>query len=101
MIVEFSILPVGVGTSLSKHIAKALSIVDKSGLEYQFTSMGTILQGGYDDIMETIKKCHYAVLKECERVVTTIKIDDRKEAEGEIGEKVRSVEAKLGRTLRK
>ena len=101
MIVEFSILPVGVGPSLGKYVAKAVDIVDESGLKYQFTPMGTILEGDYDEIMHTIKKCHNAVLEDCDRVVTTIKIDDKKEAKGEIEKKIASVEKRLGKDLKK
>jgi uncharacterized protein (TIGR00106 family) len=101
MIVEFSILPVGVGESLSKHVAKALEIVSESGLIYQFTPMGTILEGEYKPIMRTIRRCHVAVLEDCERVVTTIKIDDRKGAALEIKKKVASVENRLGKELEK
>jgi uncharacterized protein (TIGR00106 family) len=101
MIVEFSILPVGVGESLSKHVAKALNIVDESGLKYQFTPMGTILEGEYKAIMKTIRRCHQAVLEDCERVVTTIKIDDRKHAVAEIERKISSVENRLGKELEK
>ncbi len=98
---EFSILPVGKGVSLSEHVAKALDIVDQSGLRYQFTPMGTILEGGYDEIMSTIKKCHDAILEDCERVVTTIKMDDRKGSEDAIKRKVESVERRLGKDLQK
>jgi uncharacterized protein (TIGR00106 family) len=99
MIVEFSILPVGVGTSVSEHVAKALDIVDNSGLKYQFTPMGTILEGEYKAVIRTIRRCHLAVLEDCERVITTIKIDDRKQAAGEIEKKVASVETRLGKEL--
>jgi uncharacterized protein (TIGR00106 family) len=101
MIVEFSILPVGVGASVSEHVATALDIVDNSGLRYQFTPMGTILEGEYKAIIKTIRKCHLAVLENCERVVTTIKMDDRKNAVGEIEKKMASVENRLGRELDK
>lgn len=101
MIAEFSILPVGVGPSLSAHVAKALDIVDGSGLKYQFTPMGTILEGEYEEIMQTIKECHNAILDDCERVVTTIKMDDRKDARGEMEKKISSVEKRLGKELRK
>jgi uncharacterized protein (TIGR00106 family) len=101
MIVEFSILPVGVGQSLSEHVAVALDIVDNSGLKYRFTPMGTILEGDYKAIIKVIRKCHLAVLENCDRVVTTIKIDDRKQAVGEIERKVASVETRLGKELEK
>ncbi len=101
MIVEFSILPVGAGESVSKHVAKALDIVDESGLKYQFTPMGTILEGEYKPVMRTIRRCHLAVLEDCERVVTTIKMDDRKHAVGEMEKKIASVESRLGKELEK
>lgn len=101
MIAEFSILPVGTGVSLSKHIAKALDIVDRSGLKYQFTPMGTILEGTYEEIMSTIKECHNALTRECERVLTTIRIDDRKGSREEMKHKVEAVESLLGRKLHK
>jgi uncharacterized protein (TIGR00106 family) len=101
MIVEFSILPVGVGQSLSEHVAVALDIVDNSDLKYQFTPMGTILEGEYKRIMKVIRRCHLAVLENCDRVVTTIKIDDRKQAVSEIERKVASVETRLGKELEK
>lgn len=87
--------------SVSQYVAKALEIVDRSGLKYQFTPMGTILEGSYDELMTTIKKCHGAVLEDCERVVTTIKIDDRKGKEDAIERKVQSVEDQLGKELQK
>lgn len=91
----------GKGVGVSEHVAKALDIVDQSGLKYQFTPMGTILEGGYEDVMHTIKECHEAVLEDCERVITTIKIDDRKGSEDAIGRKVQSVERRLGKDLQK
>jgi uncharacterized protein (TIGR00106 family) len=101
MIVEFSIVPLGKGESLSGDIARVIRIVEKSGLPYKINPMGTVVEGKWDEVMELLKKCHRAVLKDGMRVVTSIKIDDRKGKKNRIDVKVKSVEQKLRKTLRK
>jgi uncharacterized protein (TIGR00106 family) len=101
MLVEFSIVPIGKGSSIGDEIAKVLKIVDQSGLPYKVNPMGTVVEGKWDEVMGLIKKCHNAVMRSGERVVTTISIDDRKRKPNRIEEKVRSVERRLGKTLKK
>jgi len=101
MLVEFSIVPIGKGASLGKDIAKVLKIVDSSGLSYKVNPMGTVVEGEWDDVMALIKKCHQTVLRGGERVVTSIKIDDRKKHCNMIEEKVKSLEQRLHTSLNK
>jgi len=101
MLVQFSIIPVGKGSSIGDDIAKVLKIIDASRIPYRINPMGTVVEGTWDQVMGLIKRCHKAVLKNGERVVTTISIDDRKGRSGRIEEKVRSVEKRLGKSLRK
>lgn len=95
MIAEFSIVPVGEGVSLSPFVAECLRIVKESGLKHQLTPMGTVLEGDGEKVMATIIACHSQVLRMSERVVTNIKIDDRRDRAGDMERKVRSVEEKL------
>lgn len=101
MIAEFSIVPLGVGESLSEDVARCLRIVEESGRDYRLTAMGTILEGEWDEVMAIIRECHQEVLKHAPRVLTTIRIDDRKGAKGVLEKKVTKVEELLGRELRK
>lgn len=101
MIVQFSIVPLGKGPGIGDDVAKVLKIVDNSGLSYKITPMGTVVEGSWDDVMGLIKKCHSLVLKSGERVVTSITIDDRKRRKNMMEEKIRSVEKRLGKSLRK
>lgn len=101
MLVQFSIVPLGVGVSVSEYIAKVIKIVDESGLPYKLHAMGTILEGDWDEIMPLIKKCRDLVIKEVDRVIIDIKIDDRKGVTGRIEGKVLSVEEKLGKEVKK
>jgi uncharacterized protein (TIGR00106 family) len=95
MIAEFSIVPVGAGLSLSPFVAECLRIVEDSGLKHQLTPMGTVLQGEGERVMATIMACHSRVLEMSERVVTNIKIDDRRDRPADMERKVLSVKEKL------
>ncbi len=101
MIANFSVVPIGKGNSLSSQVAEVLKIVDESGINYKLHSMGTILEGDWDEILRLIKKCHERTLEDSDRVLTTITIDDRKGKSGRIVGKDQSVEGKLGKELKK
>ena len=101
MLIEFSIVPIGTSSSLSAKIAEVLDIVDASGLPYRLTPMGTIVEGEWDELMLLVKRCHRRMMRHEERVLTRIVIDDRKGKKGRMDRKVRSVEKRLGRPLRK
>ena len=101
MIVEFSIVPIGKGVSVGSDIAKVIRIVENSGLPYKLNPMGTVVEGKWDEIMALIKRCHRVVLRNGERVVTSIKIDDRKGRSNMIEGKIISLEKRLKKSLRK
>jgi uncharacterized protein (TIGR00106 family) len=100
MLVEFSVVPVGAGVSISPQIAKVLKIVAESGVSYKANPMGTVLEGDWDAVMAVVRKCHDAVMKDSERALTTLTIDDRKGKEARIQKKLESVEQKLGMKLK-
>lgn len=101
MLAQISITPVGAGVSVSEYVAKAVEVAEKSGLEYRVTAMGTILEGEWTDIMRVAREMHDRVLASSQRVLMNITIDDRKDKQGRIDSKVRAVEEKLGRPIRK
>ncbi len=95
MLAEFSIFPISSGVSLSKYVARSLQIIQKSGLPYKMNSMGTVVEGEYDEVMTLIRKCHMRMRKDNDRVVTIIKIDDRKGRRKALDKKVESVQQKV------
>lgn len=99
-VVEFSITPIGKGASVGAYVARCLEIVDRSGVPYRLNAMGTIVEGEFDDILTLVARCHKAVAEDCERVSTSIKIDDRKGVTAQLEGKVKAVERRLGRKLR-
>lgn len=101
MLAVFSIVPVGVGSSIGDQLAEVLKIVDAGGLPYKINPMGTVVEGEWDEVMKLIRKCHKTVMKTGERAVTTIAIDDRKGKPNRIEEKVKSIERRIGKSLKK
>ena len=101
MLIEFSIIPIGAGSSIGVQLARVLKIVDASGLPYKVNPMGTVIEGSWNEIIKLIKKCHDTVMKSEDSVYTTISIDDRKGKPNRIEEKVKSIEKRIGKTLKK
>jgi len=97
LIVEFSVIPIGSGTSLSKYVAECVRMVEGSGLKHQLTSMGTIIEGGRDEVLPVVMACHDRVLEMSDRVVTDIRIDDRKDIRSSIEQKMESVRKEMKR----
>jgi uncharacterized protein (TIGR00106 family) len=99
-LVEFSMFPTEQTQSKSAFVARVLDIVDKSGLAYQLTPMGTIIEGEtVEEVLAIINKAYVALQNDCGRVYSSIKIDWREGSIGRLSKKVNSVEEKLGRKL--
>lgn len=100
MVLELTIIPIG-ERSISGAIAGAVKIIEKSGLDYQMTAFGTLVEGTWDELMSLAKSCHFEVRKETERVLTMMRIDDYGDRTGEIAGAVNRVEQKLGKAVKK
>lgn len=96
-IVEVTVVPLGTGsTSLSQYVADCHKVLKQSGLKHQLTPMGTIIEGDLDDILKLVRKLHEVPFAAgALRVSTTIKIDDRRDKNSSMEQKIRSVEKKL------
>ncbi len=100
-LLEFSITPLGVGESVSQYVARAVDIVDKSGLDYRLHAMGTEVEGSLGELLALLGKCIEAVAADCDRVSVSAKLDYRKDHAGALAAKVASVEKRLGRAVKK
>ena len=99
-LIEFSMFPTEQTQSKSAFVARVLDIVDRSGLAYQLTPMGTIIEGEtVEEVLAVINKAYEELQKDCGRIYSSIKIDWREGSVGRLSKKVNSVEEKLGRKL--
>ena len=101
MLLELSVIPLGRGRSISADIVDLVRIIDASGLDYRLTAAGTIVEGGWDQLMEVARKCHVEMRKKTERVITFMKLDDYADRTGRLTGAIASVEGKLGRSVKK
>ncbi len=99
VLLEFSMTPLTKGESVSAYVARSLDIVDRSGLTYQLTPMGTIVEGEWAEVLAVVTQCFETMRADCDRVSTQIRIDYRAGPGGRLQAKVAAVEAKLGRKL--
>ena len=95
-IAEFTIIPIGVGVSLSKYVAVCEQILKESGLSYELHANGTNLEGEWDEVMGAIKSCHERLHEMgVPRIATQIKIGTRTDRAQKMAEKIASVREKL------
>ena len=96
-IIEISVVPIGTkDTSLSPYVADCIRILKEKKVIYELTAMGTNIEGDLKDLIKVALKMHEAPFKKgSRRVVTTIKIDDRRDKVGTLSGKKRAVRRKL------
>ncbi len=94
-LINFSIFPLDKGESVSVYVAGALKIIRDSGLPYALNSMGTTVEGEWDEVMEVVTRCFEEMNRDCERVYVNLTADYRKGRQGRIESKIKSVESKL------
>jgi uncharacterized protein (TIGR00106 family) len=96
-ILEISVVPIGTGNpSLSAYVADSVRILKKERVTYELTSMGTNMEGNLRNLIRVAMKMHQTPFKKgALRVVTTIKIDDRRDKVGTLAGKKKAVQRKL------
>jgi len=97
-IAEVSVVPLGTKTpSVSQYVARAVKILEQEkDIKYEMTAMGTIIEGDLDRILAMVKKMHEGTFGEgVVRVLTTVKIDDRRDKVQDMKAKLDSLKKKL------
>src|SRR5262249_7563074 len=98
VIADLCVVPLGVGVSVSPHIAACERVLSEPGLKTQLHAYGTNIEGEWDAVFAAIKKCHEVVhAMGAPRITTTLKFGTRTDREQTMDDKIRSVEAKLTR----
>jgi uncharacterized protein (TIGR00106 family) len=96
VIADLTVIPIGVGVSLSKYVAACEKVLTDAGLKTMLHANGTNIEGEWDTVFAAIKRCH-EVLHEmgAPRVLAVIKTGTRTDRDQTMNDKVRSVEEKL------
>ena len=96
IVADVSVVPLGVGTSVSAYVKKAVKALDESGLKVLHGPMSTALEARtLDEVFAAVKKAHEAVIAAgARRVVTTLKVDERLDKDHTMASKLGAIESK-------
>lgn len=96
-IMEISVVPLGLGdTSVGDFVAGVISYLQQEGIPYELTDMGTLIHGHAARLLKVAQVLHELPFDQgVNRVVTHITIDDRRDKDVCLGDKVKSVKVRL------
>jgi uncharacterized protein (TIGR00106 family) len=93
VIVDLCVVPLGVGVSVSKYVARCQQILEDAGLEIRLHAYGTNIEGEYDQVFAAIRRCHEEIHEAgAPRISTTIKLGTRIDRVQTMADKLKSVE---------
>lgn len=99
VLMEFSMAPLGQGESVSAPVARVIDVIDCSGLPYQLTPMGTIVEGEWDECLALVTRCFETLKPDCPRISVSLRADYRVGPAGRLKSKTARIEERLGRKL--
>jgi uncharacterized protein (TIGR00106 family) len=96
VLVDVSIVPIGVGVSLSRYVAACERVLQDAGLQPQLHANGTNVEGEWDLVFAAVRRCH-EVLHEmgAPRVSTNMRVGTRTDRDQSLQDKIESVREKL------
>ena len=96
-IMEISVVPLGLAdASVGDFVAGVIRYLQQEGIPYKLTDMGTLIHGHTARLLKVAQVLHELPFDQgVNRVVTHITIDDRRDKEVHLGDKVKSVKVRL------
>ena len=97
VVAELNIIPLGKGVSVATWLVPAVRALETRGVKYEVTPMSTVFEAAsVADAFEVAQAAHEAVVRAgVMRVVTTLKLDDRRDVAVSMEDKVASVQQRL------
>lgn len=98
-IMEIKILPLGTrSASVSEYIVDAVKVLKQRNVKYELTAMGTIMEAdSVERLFDFAAQMHKAALAHLDRVVTVVEIDERKDKQQTIEDKLKSAQKQLSK----
>jgi len=97
VMIDICIVPIGVGTSVSKYIARCQEVFEEAGLTYALHAYGTNVEGEWDRVMGAVKKCHENIhTMGAPRITTSMRLGTRTDRGQSMQDKIDSVKSILG-----
>lgn len=88
VVAEFTVIPLA-GTDMRPYVDAAVEAIRRSGLKYEVGALGTTIEGELEAVFRVMQEAHQAVIaKGAGRVITEMRLDDRRDAEVSIEREV-------------
>ncbi len=96
-IMEISVVPLGLGLpSMGDYVAAVVKYLEDEKIPHELTDMGTLVHGQAQTLLRVARALHELPFQQgVKRVMTHISIDDRRDKEVLLGDKKKSVRARL------
>lgn len=93
--IDLSVIPIGVGVSLSHYVAACERVLSEAGLSHTLHAFGTNIEGEWDEVFAAVKRCHEVMHQMgAPRVHSSLRVGTRTDRAQTLADKVRSVEDK-------
>ncbi len=98
VLIEFAMFPTDKGESVSAYVSQIVAMIRDSGVDYQLTPMGTIIETEELSQATDLVNRAYGILDQagCSRVFASLKLDIRNGKAGRLEAKVDSIRNKIG-----
>ena len=97
VIVDFCLIPIGTGVSLSPYVAACEEVLHDAGLKTALHANGTNIEGEWEAVFAAIKRCHEVVHEMgAPRISTALKVGTRTDRPQTMADKIESVLDKMG-----
>lgn len=97
VIADLCVIPLGVGSSVSKEVTECQKILrSNSKIKSSMHAYGTNLEGEWDDVFAAIKLCHETLHQNgVARISSSIKVGTRTDKNQSMRDKIDAVETKI------
>jgi len=94
IISQLSIAPIGKNVSLSKYVKKVIDVIHKYDVKSETNAMATVIETkDLETLFKIVQSAHMTMVNSgAERVITELKIDDRRDKNATIESKLKAIQ---------
>ena len=93
IISQLSIAPIGKEVSVSKYVKKVIEVIEKYDVKSETNAMATVIETqNLETLFKIVQEAHMAMVNSgAQRVITELKIDDRRDKNATIDTKLNAI----------
>ncbi len=96
VVIDFCVVPLGVGVSVSPYVAACQKVLQDAELKHELHAYGTNIEGEWDAVFAAVKRCHEVVHEMgAPRITSSMRLGTRVDRTQTMAEKITSVKKLL------